>query len=133
MATIVVGYIDNPPGNRALDVAIEEARRRNAELVVVHSMRGGVQTSPDEINASRKALGEVEERLATEDIEFEVETFVRGRAPSEDLLQVAAERNANLIVVGYQKRSTTGKLLLGSTPLAVMLGATSPVLAVSVS
>ena len=96
-------------------------------------MRGGVQTSPDEINASRKALGEVEERLATEDIEFEVETFVRGRAPSEDLLQVAAERNANLIVVGYQKRSTTGKLLLGSTPLAVMLGATSPVLAVSVS
>ena len=133
MATIVVGYIDNPPGNRALDAAIEEARRRNSRLVVVHSMRGGVQTSPDEINASRRALGEVEERLATEDIEFEVETFVRGRAPSEDLLQVAAERNANLLVVGYQKRSTTGKLLLGSTPLAVMLGATSPVLAVSVS
>ena len=62
-----------------------------------------------------------------------METFVRGQAPSEDLLQVAAERSADLIVVGYQKRSTTGKLLLGSTPLAVMLGATSPVLAVSVS
>ena len=133
MATIVVGYIDNAPGNHALDLAIEEARRRNAELIVVHSMRGGVQTSPDEINASRKALGEVEERLATEDIDFEVETFVRGQAPSEDLLQVAAERSANLIVVGYQKRSTTGKLLLGSTPLAVMLGAECPVLAVAAS
>ena len=131
MATIVVGYINNPPGNRALDIAIEEARLRNAELVVVHSMRGGVQTSPDEINASRRALGDVNERLATEDIEFEVETFVRGQAPSEDLLQVAAERNANLIVVGYQKRSTTGKLLLGSTPLAVMLGANCPILAVA--
>ena len=30
MSTIVVGYIDNPPGNRALDLAIEEARHRNA-------------------------------------------------------------------------------------------------------
>jgi nucleotide-binding universal stress UspA family protein len=36
-------------------------------------------------------------------------------------------------VLGYQKRSTTGKLLLGSTPLAVMLGAQCPVLAVSAS
>ena len=133
MATIVVGYIDNPPGNRALSLAIEEARHRNAELIVVHSLRGGQQTTPEEIHASREALARVETRLASEDIDFEVETFVRGQAPSEDLLQVAAERSADLIVVGYQKRSTTGKLLLGSTPLAVMLGATSPVLAVSVS
>ena len=133
MATIVVGYIDNPPGNRALELAIDEARHRNAELIVVHSLRGGQQTTPEEIQTSREAMDRVEARLASEDIASEVETFVRGQAPSEDLLQVAAERSADLIVVGYQKRSTTGKLLLGSTPLAVMLGATSPVLAVSVS
>ena len=133
MATIVVGFIDNPPGIRALDLAIEEARRRNAELIVVQSLHGGQQTSADEINASRQALAEVEKRLGTEGIDFDVETYVRGQAPSEDLLQVAAERNADLIVVGYQKRSTTGKLLLGSTPLAVMLGADCPVLAVSAS
>lgn len=133
MATIVVGFIDNPPGNRALELAIEEARRRNAELVVVHSLRGGHQTSADEIHASREAMEQVETRLGSEDIEFEVDTFVRGRAPSEDLLQVAAERRAELIVVGYQKRSTTGKLLLGSTPLAVMLGADCPILAVAAS
>ena len=41
--------------------------------------------------------------------------------------------DADVIVLGYQKRSTTGKLLLGSTPLAVMLGAQCPVLAVSAS
>jgi len=133
MATIVVGYIDNPPGNRALELAIDEARHRNAELIVVHSLRGGQQTTPEEIQTSREAMDRVEARLASEDIASEVETFVRGQAPSEDLLQVAAERTADLIVVGYQKRSTTGKLLLGSTPLAVMLGATCPVLAVSVS
>ncbi|MGB5655850.1 MAG: universal stress protein [Acidimicrobiia bacterium] len=133
MATIVVGFVDNPPGNRALELAIEEARRRNTGLIVVHSLRGGQQTTPDEINASRKAMERVETRLRSENIEFEVETFVRGRAPSEDLLEVAAEQSADLIVVGYQKRSTTGKLLLGSTPLAVMLGATCPVLAVSAS
>ena len=58
------------------------------------------------------------------------QTTIRGtrtqgtrQAPSEDLLQVVAERHADVIVVGYQKRSTTGKLLLCSTPLAVMLGA----------
>ena len=131
MATIVAGYVDNPPGNCALDLAVEEARRRDALLIVVHSLRGGQQTTAEEIHASREALERVEARLGSENIAFEVDTYVRGQAPSEDLLQVAAERHADVIVLGYQKRSTTGKLLLGSTPLAVMLGAPCPVLAVS--
>ena len=131
MTTIVVGYVDNPSGNRALDLAVEEARRRDALLIVVHSLRGGQHTTAEEIHASREALELVEARLGSENVEFEVDTYVRGQAPSEDLLQVAVERHADVIVLGYQKRSTTGKLLLGSTPLAVMLGAQSPVLAVS--
>jgi len=53
--------------------------------------------------------------------------------PPKDPLHVAAERNADLIVIGYQKRSTTGKFLLGSTPLAFMLGAECSVLAVTTS
>lgn len=133
MATIVVGFKDNPGGRRALDLAIEEARRRGAKLVVVNSLRGGYDTSPEEINESRKALRNVEERLPEEGVDFDVQQYVRDNAASEDILAVASENDAELIVVGYHRRSATGKLLLGSTPLNVMQGADCPVLAIAES
>ena len=36
---IVLGYIDTPEGRAALDRAVQEARLRNAHLIVVHSAR----------------------------------------------------------------------------------------------
>lgn len=133
MATIVVGFKDNAGGRRALELAIDEARRRNAKLIVVNSLRGGYDTSPEEINESRSALRGVEERLPDEGIEFDVQQYVRDNSASEDILQVASENDAELILVGYHRRSATGKLLLGSTPLAVMQGADCPVLAIAES
>jgi len=133
MATIVVGFKDNAGGRRALDLAIEEARRRGAKLLVVNSLPGGYDTSPEEINESRKALRGVEERLPEEGVHFDVQQYVRDNAASEDILAVASENDAELIVVGYHRRSATGKLLLGSTPLHVMQGAECPVLAIAES
>jgi nucleotide-binding universal stress UspA family protein len=133
MATIVVGFKDNAGGRRALELAIDEARRRYAKLIVVSSLRGGYDTSPEEINESRRALSGIEERLPDEGIEFDVQQLVRDNTASEDILQVASEHDAELIVVGYHRRSATGKLLLGSTPLHVMQGAACPVLAIAES
>ncbi len=133
MATIVVGFKNNDGGQRALDLAIKEARRRSAKLFVVNSLRGGYDTSPEEINESRSALESVKERLPEEGIEFDVQQYVRDNSASEDILAVATENNAELVVVGYHRRSATGKLLLGSTPLNVMQGAECPVLAIAES
>jgi nucleotide-binding universal stress UspA family protein len=47
-----------------------------------------------------------------------------------DILRVAEEVAAELIVVGLRKRTPVGKLLLGSTAQAVILHAPCPVVAV---
>jgi hypothetical protein len=39
--SVVVGWIGTPEGQAAVDAAVEEVRRRNGRLVVVHSARGG--------------------------------------------------------------------------------------------
>jgi nucleotide-binding universal stress UspA family protein len=131
MTNIVLGYMDNTEGNLALDLAIDQARTREGRLIVVHSMRGGTHTSPEEINAARTALDAVGERLTREGIDFEIEDYVRGQAPADDILAAAADFNADLIVIGYQRRSAAGKLLLGSKALQVMIGAPCPVLGIA--
>jgi nucleotide-binding universal stress UspA family protein len=128
--TIVVGFVDSPTGRAAMDAAIVEAGRRGGRLSVVHSMRGGDHESPEEIAAFRDALDRLSERLGSEGVEHEVHQFVRGNSPAEDITSHAEEIGADLIVVGYRRRSPTGKLLLGSDSRDVLLSAPCPVLAV---
>lgn len=46
MSVIVVGYVPKPEGRAALRLAAEEAKLRDASLVVVNSHRGGVSSTP---------------------------------------------------------------------------------------
>lgn len=130
MSTIVVGFIDNPEGHRALDLAIEEASRREARLVVVHSMEGGRRTEAEEAMAYRKAFEDVQARLTHLGVEHEVHEYVRGQTPAEDLLEAADEFGADLLVIGYRRRTAAGKALLGSHANKILLGADCPVLAI---
>ena len=130
MGTIVAGYIDNPEGQRALELAIAEARRREAKLIVVHSMRGGADTSAEDVLRYRTALEGVEQQLTEEGVAHEVVEYVRDNSPAEDLLAAAAEFGAELLVIGYRKRSAAGKALLGSHAQTLLMGAECPVLAI---
>jgi len=49
---------------------------------------------------------------------------------AHELLDLAQERSAELIVVGVRRRSPTGKFLMGSTSQRVILEADCPVLCV---
>ena len=130
METIVVGFVDSPTGHAAVTAAISETRRRGARLSVVHSMRGGDHESPEEIAAAREALEQLEDRLGAEGVEYDVHQFVRDNSPAEDIVRHAEDVGAALIVVGYRRRSPTGKLLLGSDSRDVLLSAPCQVLAV---
>jgi nucleotide-binding universal stress UspA family protein len=127
---ILTGYIRSPEGRAALDAAIAEAKQRGGELIVVHSMRGGGREDEREIIAYRDELAEVERRLASEGISFQIRELVRGQSPSEDLVEFANDEGVDLIVIGVRRRSPVGKLVLGSNAQDILLRADCPVLAV---
>ena len=125
---IVVGYIKTPEGKAALDKAVEECRLRSAELVVVNSMKG--DESDDDVIALREALEDVDQRLSAEGIPHTIRELVRGFTPAEDLIDIAEEVGAALLVIGLRRRTRTGKLLLGSNAHHIFMEADCPVLAV---
>ena len=127
---IVVGFIRSAEGAAALERAIEESRLRQAELIVVHSMEGGDKEGAEEVLEYREELEKVEKRLSDLGVSHRIHEFVRGQSPSEDLVQCATDTEAELIVIGLRRRSTVGKLLLGSNAQEILLDAKCPVLAV---
>jgi nucleotide-binding universal stress UspA family protein len=127
---VVVGFIDNPEGRKALDLAIEEAERRDSRLIVVHSMRGGSKTRDREYLSYQKALDALATELNERGVDHEIHEYVRDQTPAEDLVQAVAQFDAEVLVIGYKKRTSTGKALLGSHAQEVLMNATVPVLAV---
>lgn len=127
---ILVGYLNSPEGRAALDAAVAEARLRDGELVVIHSMRGGTRDEGEQAASYREELEAIDKRLSAEGIQHRSRELVQGQSPSEDLLQAAKEEDASLIVIGLRRRSPVGKLLLGSNAQDILLQADCPVLAV---
>jgi len=129
---IVVGYVMTDESRAALEWAIEDSRRHGSHLVVVHSIRGGgsIEAEEQEVLAYRKELDAIELRLTDEGIPHTVRRLIRGLSPAEDLVAVVSEEGADMIVIGIRRRSRTGKLLLGSDAMEILLLAECPVLGV---
>lgn len=127
---IVVGFVPTPEGRAALERGVEEAKLRGIRLEVVDSHRGGSSYDLDEAQAIEAELEEIGTRLRVEGVEHNIRSFVRGNDPTEDLVSVANETGAEMIIIGLRRRSPVGKLLLGSTAQEVLLNAECPVLAV---
>ncbi len=133
MGTIVVGYVPKPEGRAALRRAAEEAKLRDMRLVVVNSHRGGREFDREDAIESESQLEEVQSTLRESGVEHEVRQLVRGLDPADDLVKVATEVDAEIIVIGLRRRSPVGKLILGSNAQRVLLDAPCPVLAVKAS
>ena len=95
--------------------------------MVVNATRGDALV--DERYADEDQLA----RLATELGESGVAVDVRrsmGADVGDQVLAVASEVSADLIVIGLRKRTPVGKLLMGSVAQRILLGADCAVLAV---
>jgi nucleotide-binding universal stress UspA family protein len=119
--TIIAAYQQTPEGQAAVLRAIAEAELRKTDLVVV--------TAPAHGNESISSIAELE-ALSTSGPAAVVRPAVRPDHLADEVVDLAAEIDAELIVIGLRRRSPVGKLLLGSAAQDILLDSTVPVLAV---
>ncbi len=127
MPTVVLGYVPKPEGEAALVASISEARLRQADLVVVNAHRAH---RGDTESSGESELDDVRARVEAAGVVVDVRHPEAGLEASEDLLAIAEEVGAELIVIGLRRRTPVGKLILGSNAQRILLDAHCPVLAV---
>jgi len=132
MGAVVVGYVPKPEGEAAVEQGIAEAKLRGSELIVVNSHRGGLDYKDSKYDRAEKDLAALETKLKESGLTYEVRQLVRGLEPADDLVGIADEADAELIVIGLRRRTPVGKLILGSNAQRILLDAPCPVLAVKV-
>ena len=126
--TVVMGYVPNELGEATLAAAIEEARRRGTDLVAVNTTRADRLVDPRYAqDAQAEAL---ESRLEASGVPYAVRRFTSTELAADDVLGVAEDVGAELIVIGLRHRSPVGKLIMGSTAQSILLDANCSVLAV---
>jgi len=130
MKKIVVGYDGTETAKAALAVAKAHAKAFNGKIFVVMSLVGGDETGVEEIKKGEDALEEAKSILEQDGIDGETHLLIRGVLPGEDIVQFAADNQADEIVVGVRKRSKVGKLMFGSTAQFIILEAPCPVVSV---
>ncbi len=125
---VVVAYTPRADGRAALHRAVEEARLRGLRLVVVNASRGDALVDP--AFAPPEDVAEVRTLLDDTGVPHEIRQQPSGHEPADQVVDIADEVEAELIVIGMRRRSAVGKLLLGSTAQRILLDARCPVLAV---
>jgi nucleotide-binding universal stress UspA family protein len=123
----------------AFRLACSLARDYGARLIVLHVLErplltySGVMTAPPPPPPSpeqRQAVRQQLERIKPTDPAIRVEHLLREGNPATAILQVAQERQCDLIVIGSHGRTGLGRLLMGSVAEQVVRKASSPVLTV---
>ena len=126
--TVLVGYVPTPEGDAAFGAALAEARRRSEPLLVLNSPRGGapvsIDVAPDEV------VDRMRQRADADGVSLEIRQEAHSGDAADEVLRIAREVDASVIVIGLRKRSPVGKLLMGSSAQRILLDADRPVLAV---
>ncbi|SEB42061.1 universal stress protein [Terriglobus roseus] len=132
---IVVGYVNDDCGNRALRWAEEIAASVGAQLIVTHSVPpppGVVDVYYEELKedvlqeAHTKVAREIREHLRHS--EKGVTQVVSFEGPAKLMLQTATRTNADLVVVGSHGRKGIEQFLFGSVSESLAFRCTCPVL-----
>lgn len=124
---LLVGYDGSATAEKALELAMEKAKIKNARLYVVTSMSKGTESQLYDIQEKEKKLDAIKQRVQAQGIDGDTILLIRGVDAGEDLVQFANENNIDEIFVGVKKRSRVEKMILGSTAQHVILHANCPV------
>ena len=126
--TVLAGFVPTPEGHAAFTAGLAEARRRGEALVLLNTPRGGAAVSSDV--APPELVAELTGQARAAGVELEVRQAPHTGDLADEVLRVAGEIDASVIVIGLRRRSPVGKLLMGSSAQRILLDADRPVLAV---
>lgn len=127
--SVVVGYVPDATGFLAVTEAARQAGWRGTDLVIVNVVGAAGYTTPT--SADEKDLDALDARLTEDGVPHTIQHVDSPNGHvSDEILRVAQETGAELVVVGLQRRSAVAKALLGSNAQRILLEADCPVLAV---
>jgi nucleotide-binding universal stress UspA family protein len=125
----------SPAAEEAFQLAASLARDHGARLVVLHVMPATPTESPDaeeeEVWLHKDHLWEEFHRLEATDPrirEVRIDCQFIGGDPAKEILRVAGDIDADLIVMGTHGRTRLSRLLMGSVAEMVSRKAVCPVL-----
>lgn len=133
--TILVPTDFSPPSQEALRIASSLARESGAKVVLAHvwevpRISGESQLALSfenpEVNDARRQLANFAAAASSSSCE---QKLLRGNA-ADEILQTAADVNADLIVIGTHGRNWLANALVGSVAAEVLRRAECPVLSV---
>ncbi|HTU79206.1 MAG TPA: universal stress protein [Solirubrobacteraceae bacterium] len=136
---LLIAWDGSDAALRAFDVAIDVARRYDAELVAVSVAYSPAhaETSGDREESAaaahrylRETFAEVADRALRAGVDVEHQ-IIEGRDPSRALLEHAHEHGFDMIVMGHHRSRSAGRLLLRGVARELLAGATIPLLVVS--
>lgn len=130
---IMVPYDGEAPSERALEVAVAQARGSGAEVHIVVSspLKLEVQaTDPQRPRVTERDMETMEARLRGEGVACVTAVLTSDLSHGENLVQYAVDHAVDRIVVGLRRTSKVGKMLFGSTAQYVILHAPCPVTSV---
>lgn len=133
LKSIVCGMDFSPESLAAASYAFSLARYSRAEVVLLYAVEHiAVANGPAEEWRFAKTTEEKLEGVASEEVRewCNPEAIIRFSSPSEALLRIAEEKNADLIVLGSRRAETVAARLPGSTSYPVISNAFCPVLTV---
>jgi ubiquinone biosynthesis protein len=105
---ILVGTDRSETATRAVRWAAEMAERYGAELLVTQTVRNGM----DKLETARELTAHVEELVGPQ-----VRTIVReGNDPAKQMVEIAAEEDVDVLVVGSVGMSGRKEFLLENIP-----------------
>jgi nucleotide-binding universal stress UspA family protein len=131
----VVGFDGGECAGRALDTAVDLAKRFGDRVVIVFGA-GPPGTPTEEFREHRRAIEEIGAGVTTEAAErvrtgdVEVEVVVVPDRPSVALSKTAEERDARFIVVGSYGESPIKGAIVGSVPHKLLQISETPVVVV---
>lgn len=128
---IVIGYDFRQASDVALSYAVEFARKDPEQVLHFVVVLGSRESYREAERRRQELLTVLQEVFRVRDAPPNVQFFVHARIgdPADELLEVAEELGADLIVLGcHDERGTVERMLLGSVSTRVLHEAHCPVL-----